>query len=280
MGNAVIKKRPIQTTGLVEDKIKFSVVIPTCDRPALLKEAFKSVFFQSLPPDEILIIDNGSKQIDAEVFKRDKKVRYVRALPKIGVAQARNIGICLANGDYVAFLDDDDKWDENYLREVASVIDTTGASVVLGSIKELETGTVITLWSQPVESLDYFKNQLLRTNPGVVGSNMAVERKLLLSSPGFDPFLTTGEDRALVLDLLLNHNPKFVRAEKAFIYYRTFVKGGRLTDRDNLFKGKTRFLFKYWKILGFRTRLHVLIYCLKLGIKNVIGVDYIRRRKG
>ena len=91
-------------------KIKFSVVIPTYDRPALLKETLKSVFSQSFPPDEILIIDNGINQIGAEVFKRDKKIKYIRALPRIGVAQARNIGICSASGDYLAFLDDDDQW--------------------------------------------------------------------------------------------------------------------------------------------------------------------------
>ena len=259
-------------------KIKFSVVIPTCDRPALLKETLKSVFSQSLSPSEVIIVDNGINQIGAEVFKRDKKIKYIRALPRIGVAQARNIGICSASGDYLAFLDDDDLWDENYLREVARVIDTTNISVVLGGVKALETGRAILPWSQPIKSLEYFKDQLLRTNPGVVGSNTVIKRDLVIKFHGFDPFLTTGEDRALVLDLLLKHNTRVVRAEKALTYYRTDNKSGRLTDRGTLLRGKTRFLFKYWKIMDFSTRFQVLLKLLKLGIKNIIGVDYIIKR--
>lgn len=260
-------------------KIKFSVVIPTCDRPLLLKEALQSVFSQSLPPYEILIIDNGEKSVDAEPLEGGKRVRYVRALPKFGVSQARNMGICLAKGDYIAFLDDDDIWDKNYLKEVANVIDKTMASVVFGSVKALETGKVIPLWSQPIKPPHDFKRQLLKMDPvGTLGGTIVAKRELLFSSSGFDPVLPPTEDRALVLDLLLNCNPKFVKAENAFMYYRTNVKGGRLTDQGTLLRGRIRFLLKYWKIMDFSTRLHALIKCLKLGIKNAIGIDYVRRR--
>lgn len=260
-------------------KIKFSVVIPTCDRPLLLKEALKSAFSQSLPPSEVIIVDNGNEQLKAKVFEVDRRVKYIRALPKFGVSQARNMGICSAEEDYIAFLDDDDIWDRNYLKEIASVIDKTKAPVVFGSVKVLETGKIILPWSQPIESPQDFKRQLLRMDPvGTVGSTIVVKRELLLSSSGFDPFLPAIEERALVLDLLLNHNPKFAKAERAFMYYRNNVKGGRLTDRGNLLRGRIRFLLKYWEIMDFSTRVHVFLDCLKLNIKNIIGIDYVRRR--
>lgn len=259
-------------------KINFSVVIPTCDRPQLLKETLKSVFSQSLLPNEILIIDNGNNQIDAGDFERIKKVRYFRALPKIGVAQARNIGICLANGDYIAFLDDDDTWDKDYLREIADAISKTDATIVLGSVKKLETGELWKSKSGPIKSIEHFKRQLLVTNPGALGSNLVVERKLMLASPGFDPFLIPGEDRGLVFELVSNFCAKIIRAERAFMYYRTIVKGARLTDRNTLVKDKARFLLKYWRIMDLKIRLTVLTKLLKQTIKNIIGVDYIRKR--
>ena len=267
-------------TSHIMSKIKFSVVIPTCDRPLLLKETLKSVFSQSFPPDEILIIDNGNRQGDAKIFDGNARVRYIRALPRFGVAQARNVGICLAKGEYIAFLDDDDVWDKNYLKEVASVIDKTKAPVVFGSVKALETGKIILLWSQPIESLQDFKRQLLRIDPvGTVGSAIVVKRELLLSSSGFDPFLPATEERALILDLLLIRNPKFVRAEKAFMHYRTTTNGSRLTDRGNLLKGKIRFLFKYWKEMDFSTRLLYFLGYLQLKNKKSASIMRIWKWK-
>src|SRR3990172_4860087 len=137
-------------------KIRFSVVIPTCDRPRLLKEAVQSVISQSLPPDEIIIVGE-LKDIDDAVFKLDKKVRHAWALPNIGVSQARNIGICQATGDYIAFLDDDDTWDKDYLKEVSGAINKTGANIVLGGVKILETGEIWQFMSGPINSLARFK---------------------------------------------------------------------------------------------------------------------------
>lgn len=258
-------------------KIKFSVVIPTCGRPQLLKEAVQSVILQSLPPDEIIIVGE-LKHIDDEVFKLDKKVRFARALPNIGVSQARNIGICLASGDYIAFLDDDDTWDKDYLKEVSDVINKTGATIVLGGVKILETGEIWQFRSDSILSLENFKKDLLLTNPGAMGSNTVIGRKLLLSSSGFDPFLPSGEDRGLIFDLLSKHGAKVVRAEKAFAHYRMDIKGPRLTDKDNLSKGKLRFLIKYWKIMDFSTRLKSFLVYLRIKNKKVASIMGIWKR--
>ena len=248
-------------------KIRFSVVIPTCDRPRLLKEAVQSVISQSLPPDEIIIVGE-LKDIDDAVFKLDKKVRHAWALPNIGVSQARNIGICQATGDYIAFLDDDDTWDKDYLKEVSGAINKTGANIVLGGVKILETGEIWQFMSGPINSLARFKKDLLLTNPGAMGSNAVIERKLLLASSGFDPFLPTGEDRGIIFDLLSKPGAKVVRAEKAFMHYRVISGGSRLTDRGSLLKGKTRFLIKYWKVMDLRTRWRCLVFLLKLKYKH------------
>ena len=260
-------------------KIKFSVVIPTRKRLPLLKEAVKSALSQSLPPDEIIIVGE-LKDIDDEVLKLDKRVKLARALPNIGVSQARNIGICQATGDYIAFLDDDDTWDKDYLKEVSDVINKTGATIVLGAVKILETGKIWQVRSGPINSLEDFKKDLLLTNPGAMGSNTVVERKLLFASSGFDPFLPTGEDRGIIFDLLSQPGAKVVRAEKAFMHYRTTtVKGPRLTDRDSLLKGKMRFFLKYWKVMDFSIRLIYFLNYLQLKDKETAGIMRIWKWK-
>lgn len=52
--------------------VKFSVVIPTCDRPLLLKETLRS-----MPAYEIIIINKGNNQIDIKSLNEDERIRYI-----------------------------------------------------------------------------------------------------------------------------------------------------------------------------------------------------------
>ncbi len=87
-----------------------SVVIPTFNRCKRLQRALNSVFFQSCPPDEVIVIDDGSND-DTDMMIKTKfpDVQYCFQKNK-GVSHARNVGISLANGDWIAFLDSDDEW--------------------------------------------------------------------------------------------------------------------------------------------------------------------------
>lgn len=92
-----------------------SVVIPTYNRATLLPAAVESVLRQTLPPAEILIIDDGSTDDTAAVCAGfPEVVRYIRQ-ENSGVSAARNRGIRDARGEYVAFLDSDDLWEPEKL---------------------------------------------------------------------------------------------------------------------------------------------------------------------
>lgn len=85
-----------------------SVVIPTYNRAPLLGQTIDSVLAQTLPPIEIIVVDDGSTDGTAAVVaKYGERVRYV-ATPNRGVAHARNVGMQEAAGDYLTFLDSDD----------------------------------------------------------------------------------------------------------------------------------------------------------------------------
>jgi glycosyltransferase involved in cell wall biosynthesis len=87
-----------------------SVIIPTCNRSALLKEAIESVL--AVVRDgfelEVLIVDDGSTDNTLEVAGA-YPVLLLQS-PTIGASGARNAGMAAARGDYIAFLDDDDVW--------------------------------------------------------------------------------------------------------------------------------------------------------------------------
>lgn len=87
-----------------------SVVIPTFNRAGLISRAIKSVLSQTFQPDEIIIIDDGSTDETREVITRNfPMIKYFRQRNK-GISSARNAGIRMANGDWIAFLDSDDEW--------------------------------------------------------------------------------------------------------------------------------------------------------------------------
>lgn len=90
-----------------------SVVIPTYNRGYCLQRCLASVLRQSHQNVEILLIDDGSEDGTGELVKRlydgDNRIRYIYQNNK-GVAAARNHGLKLAGGDFVALLDSDDVW--------------------------------------------------------------------------------------------------------------------------------------------------------------------------
>lgn len=233
--------------------MKFSVVIPTCDRPDLLRHALDSVLAQSFAPIEITVVDNGLTPVDRLSLPDASFLKVVRALPRFGVSQARNLGAILSSGQYVAFLDDDDAWDAGYLAGIRRRLDQDQLSVVLGRGRHMSSGLPKSGKQGSYSTPQEWINEILIRNPGASGSNTVVARSVFASSRGYDPFLTTGQDKALVLDLLLK-GASVARAE-AWVDYRDDRSISRQTEAAKLIEGKTRFLSKYWSIMTFGQKL-------------------------
>jgi len=90
-----------------------SVVIPTRDRPELLRGTLRSVSDQTLLPDEVIVVDDASSGDETRKVVEEfssASVRYVRHPEGKGQNATRNTGIGLAKGDLIALLDDDDLW--------------------------------------------------------------------------------------------------------------------------------------------------------------------------
>ncbi len=94
-----------------------SVIIPTFNRAPVIKRSVMSVLNQTYSNIEVIIVDDGSTDNTEEIIKtiNDSRVFYVKQSNK-GACAARNYGINLANGVYIAFQDSDDVWHKNKLR--------------------------------------------------------------------------------------------------------------------------------------------------------------------
>jgi len=102
-----------------------SVVIPTQNRPALLDEALQSLVNQTMPPAEIIVVDDASTPaVDREalITKFGPTVRVLRNDMARGLAYSRNSGVEASSCDYVTHLDDDDLLAPEALAEALAVL--------------------------------------------------------------------------------------------------------------------------------------------------------------
>jgi len=87
-----------------------SVIVPTYNRAGLIGETLDSILCQTLPPSEVIVVDDGSTDnTESTVAKFGSAVRYHR-VENSGPSRARNIGVSLATQHWIALCDSDDLW--------------------------------------------------------------------------------------------------------------------------------------------------------------------------
>ena len=181
-----------------------SVIIPAYNCEDYIVQAVESVLMQEDCLVEIVIIDDGSTDKTEEVLKPyDDRLRYVKQKNQ-GVAAARNHGIAIARGDYVAFLDADDYFLPEKLALQSQMLD-----------KRPDIGIIHSGWQR----VDHLGNKLLDVRPWeqvpeldlanwlrwkpVLPSAMMFRREWLQYVGGFDARFPPAEDTNLALKLAL-----------------------------------------------------------------------------
>lgn len=124
-----------------------SVVVPVFDGQSYLAEAVESVLAQDYEPIEVIAVDDGSRDGSAEILARYSTITVIRQ-SNTGCTGARNTGIVSSRGEYVAFIDQDDRWRAGKLRrQVAALTAAPEAGYSLGNINLfLEPGCPVPAW--------------------------------------------------------------------------------------------------------------------------------------
>jgi glycosyltransferase involved in cell wall biosynthesis len=92
------------------DEIKISVIIPVYNRSGTIKRAVDSVLSQTVKPYELIVVDDGSTDETGDLLKSYGNRIILLRQENRGVSAARNAGIKIARGNWIAFLDSDDEW--------------------------------------------------------------------------------------------------------------------------------------------------------------------------
>jgi len=265
--------------------ICISVVIPTCDRPSeFLRAAVDSALSQSLAPLEVIVVDNGTHDADAAALPEG--VVLHRLPPRVGPSRARNFGAAMAKGTYLAFLDDDDWWDANFLREAWSVLQAEGTHCVYGRLDHIQNGEVRSSKCLRPDTLNVAS--ILRTNPGTSGQNLLIDKLLFWEVGGFDERLATSEDRALALEIILAKE-RISIAPSAVVFVRShhgerarkFVhRRVRFVVKYRSVYGTTKAVSEIFRIMGiaFSIKFRALIRRVKRQHNVRFIIDIIKRR--
>lgn len=171
-----------------------SVIMPTRDRAVEVRGAVRSVLAQSWPHWELFVVDDGSRDGTAEMLRDefDDPRIHVLTTSGVGAAGARNLGLERASGDLVAYLDSDNRWRPDLLRNMVAAFDLLGTPSVYCGV-ELQ-GRARTYY----RGTDFDRSRLLSTN--YIDLNAYMHRRdLYLRFGGFEPSLRRMVDWDLIL---------------------------------------------------------------------------------
>ncbi|HEV2169794.1 MAG TPA: glycosyltransferase family A protein [Candidatus Binatus sp.] len=183
-----------------------SVIIPTYNRRAMVREAIGSVLAQSFQDFELIVIDDGSGDAtDQEISQlTDDRIRY-KSVEHGGPAAARNRGVELARAPMIAFLDSDDLWAQDKLeRQIALMRANPACAISQTGEKWIRNGRRVNPGTRHRKRAgDIFVDSLRTCLISMSATIMRTE--LFRALGGFDEIMLAAEDYDLWLRILIAH---------------------------------------------------------------------------
>ncbi|MEO1039588.1 MAG: glycosyltransferase family A protein [Pseudomonadota bacterium] len=183
---------------------RFTVVIPVFNAEATLSETIQSVFDQTDPSWELILVDDGSTDesyiICDMAAALDSRVRVIDNVGK-GPADARNLGAFAGSGDFIAFLDADDIWTPDRLQRMAAGFAARpSAGCLFSRVRLIDAESEMEVGITP-HIFRLMSEDLLGEFAITTSSNLVFRRKAFTAIDGFDPDMSAAEDQDIVLRL-------------------------------------------------------------------------------
>ena len=230
-----------------------SVIMPTYNQDDFISSAIESVLNQSYSNFELIIVDNYSEDDTEKIVASywNNRIKYLKFKNNGIIAASRNFGVKNACGEYLAFLDSDDKWRKEKLEKQIphfqnDFIVGVGSDIIYESIPKYKNTS---LGKDKKGFRDYCYYDLLLNNP-VAASSVVVRKTDFLSVGGFDEDTDFKyiEDWELWLRLARKGNFRIIHNPP--ITYRIYPT---TRDKIDVTKKKLKVINKHYK-LGYITK--------------------------
>lgn len=218
-----------------------SVIIPAYNAASAIGATLKSVFAQTFPVSEVIVVNDGSADTDELEKVLDGfsgRIVYLKQ-ENLGPAGARNAGILKANEDFVAFLDSDDEWYPDFVRLQIDALQKNPSfdliySDALLAGEDVPPGLTF-MKAAPSRGAVVFES-LLTGKCSIITSCVLARKAALISIGLFDPSLRRSED--LHLWLRLAHAGYKITLQRNVLARRMVRHGGLSADTMRLFESK------------------------------------------
>jgi glycosyltransferase involved in cell wall biosynthesis len=208
---------------------RVSVIIPNYNRATLIGETISNVLNQTLPPHEIIVVDDGSQDDSVGIIRSFGRSVTLLQQSNHGPGSARNTGLGAATGDFIQFQDSDDLLSLNKLEAQARALQQTGADIAFGPWAHVrinrpqiafETCVLQQAMPHPAVSM---ASWLLRGWSTTVQS-LLFRRSFLAEAGNYRADLWYGEDMEFFFRMLVR-GPRVAFAGQALTLYRTQSPG-------------------------------------------------------
>jgi len=237
-----------------------AVIIPCYNCSSTLERAIKSVLNQSVVADEIIVVDDCSRNgnVIVEICNKYDKVNFIRNNENLGLAGSRNVGVKCSSSEIVSFLDADDQYHYKKIEiqlpflDINSAVSTDCISLREGAEKsKIDIPEVIPFkkYTSPYQNLLF--NRL-------VGASLMIKTDTLKKIGGYDSDLRSVEDFELWLRLLSNNITVYAVSLPLYLYYDTDHSLSK--DKATIWKNMSNVVDKFMKNNDLKNKL--LIQCL------------------
>jgi glycosyltransferase involved in cell wall biosynthesis len=202
----------------------FSIILTTYNRPGLLRDALASVGRQTLKDFEVVLVCDHGDPVEPLLAEFDFPITYLYQGSNQGLSAARNAGVKLARGRYLAYLDDDDIYLPDHLAVLADAFERQPQGVVYTGVEyvneRLEDGQRIELNRSAPFAHEAYDRERLFTQNYIPVNTWAHPRSLLAEVGEFDTGLTAFEDWDMLLRLAARYPVVHVSRITAEVHLR------------------------------------------------------------
>ena len=231
--------------------MRYSIIVPLYNKAPYVRHALDSIISQTYTDWECIIVDDGSTDDSVAICEEFLSTHYtlnithknirIISQPNSGVAKARNVGVENSHGQFVCFLDADDRWEPNYLEEMDRLIkEYPDAGLYASNYIYYKPGKTHVALNLERGYMNYPEAYLNSTAMPVWTGATCMPRNVFDEMGGFPNGIKLGEDFLLWAKTALYYKVAF--CEKALAYYNNDVPASLRATR-NMHKPQYHMLF-------------------------------------
>jgi glycosyltransferase involved in cell wall biosynthesis len=207
---------------------RVSVIVNCFNGEKYLRETLDSLFAQRMADFEVIFWDNASTDGSAAIAKRyDARLRYFRAPETTELGAARNRAVDKAQGDFLAFLDTDDRWYPDTLETLVNAM-SDGIALVYAGIRRIDAAGKTLGTFSPAPASGMLLDPLLRQFDVWIQAMLVRREALVQAGLTFDPAVTASEEYCLFIQLAAEAPIRAIA--DVVVDYR--IHSGALTNRS------------------------------------------------